>query len=302
MTGGLARDHRLERLVQALDDAGPAKPAERPRPSPPAEQRPRKISVTSVDRLKADPFAFYAQAVLSLRHLDPVDANHSAAWKGTAVHDLLEAWFKEDACDPETLLARAQSLVGEETIHPMLRALWSPRLIEAAVWIAAEIANDRAAGRVPVLAEQTGEAELAGVSLYGRVDRVDRLPDGTLGIVDYKTGKAPTKKAVREGFALQLGLLSLIAQAGGFGDVKGKAGAHEYWSLAKKNGTFGYRQSADKEEGAEAFVERALAQFAAVAADYLLGTKEFTAKLNPAHAPWGDYDQLMRLEEWYGRR
>jgi ATP-dependent helicase/nuclease subunit B len=33
----------------------------------------------------------------------------------------------------------------------------------------------------------------------------------------------------------------------------------------------------------------------------LLGTREFEAKLNPAYAPYEDYDQLMRLEEWYGR-
>ena len=199
-------------------------------------------------------------------------------------------------------MARAQALIGGETIHPMLRALWSPRLIEAVGWIVGEMAQDRSAGRMPNLAEQSGEGEVAGVSLYGRVDRIDRMPGGNLAIIDYKTGQAPAKKAVREGFALQLGLLSLIAAGGGFGDIKGEARAHEYWSLAKKNGIFGYRQSPDKDDGAVAFVERAHAQFSALAADYLLGTKEFTAKLNPAYAPWGDYDQLMRLEEWYGRR
>jgi ATP-dependent helicase/nuclease subunit B len=302
MTGGIARDHRLERLAHALDDAGRPRPADRPKPSPPMEQRPHRISVTSVDRLKADPFAFYAQAILGLRKLDPVDADHSAAWKGTAVHDLLDEWFKQDSCDPATLMARAKQLIGEETIHPMLRALWAPRLLEAIDWIAAEVGKDAADGRIPVLAEQPGEAEIAGITLYGRVDRVDRLPDGSLAIVDYKTGQAPAKKAVKDGFALQLGLLSLIARAGGFGAVGGKAGEHEYWSLAKKNGVFGYRQAADKDEGADAFVERTQGQFADLAALYLLGTKEFTAKLNPAYAPWGDYDQLMRLEEWYGRR
>ncbi len=302
MTGGLARDHRLERLVSALDDAGPARPADRPQPNPPSDQRPRRISVTSVDRLKADPFAFYSQAILGLRRLDPVDAAHSAAWKGTAVHDLLEAWFKEDRCDPTKLLGRAQALIGEEAIHPMLRALWAPRLLEAVDWIAGEATKDLAEGRIPILAEQAGEAEVAGVSLYGRVDRIDRLPDGRLAIVDYKTGKAPARKAVIEGFALQLGLLALIARAGGFGDVKGESGAHEYWSMAKKGATFGYRQSPDKDDGPEAFVARAFGQFSAVAADYLLGEKAFKAKLNPTYAPWGDYDQLMRLEEWYGRR
>ncbi len=84
----------LERLALALDDPGRPQPADRPKPAPPQELRPTKISVTSVDRLKADPFAFYAQAILGLRRLDPVDADHSAAWKGTAVHEVFEAWLK----------------------------------------------------------------------------------------------------------------------------------------------------------------------------------------------------------------
>jgi ATP-dependent helicase/nuclease subunit B len=183
----------------------------------------------------------------------------------------------------------------------MLRALWAPRLREAIDWIAAESGRDRDAGRTPILAEQKGEAEVAGVTLHGRVDRIDRLADGRLAIVDYKTGQAPAKKAVAEGFALQLGLLSLIARDGGFGEIKGEAGAHEYWSLAKKNGRIGYRQSPDKDEGPDAFVARAYVQFAEAAAKWLLGDEPFEAKLNPAYAPYEDYDQLMRLEEWYGR-
>lgn len=301
MTGGMTRDQRLERLAAVLDASTAIEAALRPAPRPPLAARPRRIAVTDLDRLKADPFAFYAQAILGLRQLDPVDADHSAAWKGIAVHDVLDAWFKQDRCDPAKLKARAEAMISDEAIHPMLRALWSPRLMEAIDWIAAESARDREVGRVPILAEQKGEAEVAGVTLHGRVDRIDRLADGSLAIIDYKTGQAPTKKAVAEGFALQLGLLSLIVRDGGFGAIRGEAGAHEYWSLAKKNGRIGYRQSPGKDEGAEAFVARAYAHFADAAARWLLGDEPFHAKLNPAYAPYEDYDQLMRLEEWYGR-
>ena len=301
MTGGMTRDQRLERLARELDASAVTEPALRPAPSPPIEARPKRIAVTDLDRLKADPFAFYAKAILELRAEDPVDAEQSAAWKGTAVHEVLERWFKEDDCDPAKLGARAKSMIEDDSIHPMLRALWAPRLMEAIDWIAEEMERDRAEGRKPALAETKGEAEVAGVKLYGVVDRIDRLPDGKLAIVDYKTGQAPRPKAVAEGFALQLGLLSLIARGGGFGDVKGEAGCHEYWSLAKKNGRFGYRQSPDKDVGAEVFVDRAYAQFADAATKWLLGTEPFKAKLNPAYAPYEDYDQLMRLEEWYGR-
>ena len=121
---------------RALDDPGPPQPVDRPAPSPPAEQRPERISVTAVDRLKADPFAFYAQAILKLRSLDPVDADHTARWKGEAVHKVLEDWLQHDDCDPDKLRTRAEQLLRDEAIHPMLRALWSPRLLEAIDWIA----------------------------------------------------------------------------------------------------------------------------------------------------------------------
>ena len=69
----------------------------------------------------------------------------------------------------------------------------------------------------------------------------------------------------------------------------------------RRTAAFGYRQSPDKDDGPEVFVERAYAHFADAAAKWLLGTEPFVAKLNPAYAPYEDYDQLMRLEEWYGR-
>ena len=302
MTGGLAHDTRLERLALTLDDPGRPRPVDRPAPRPERDKRPTKISVTSVDRLKADPFAFYAQAVLGLRRLDPVDADHSAAWKGTAVHKVLEDWLRDDDCDPSKLVARAGALLNSATIHPMLRALWQPRLMEAIRWIEEQERANREAGRRPLAAERRGEAEFDGILLHGKADRIDRLSDGSLAIVDYKTGKAPTQKAVDAGYSLQLGLLGMIAEAGGFEGVAGRSRAHEYWSLSKYGDQFGKCVRPDKKMGADEFLDHARRNFAEAAGKWLTGDEPFTAKLNPAYAPYGDYDQLMRLEEWYGRR
>jgi ATP-dependent helicase/nuclease subunit B len=182
----------------------------------------------------------------------------------------------------------------------MLRALWAPRLLEAIDWIASLERENQARGRKPLAAEADGEAVVAGVTVFGRADRIDRLADGSLAIVDYKTGAPPTRKADEAGFALQLGLLALIARAGGFEGVNGEPEAFEYWSLARrlldKNPI-----RPNKDRSPEEFLARTEAHFGAAARDYLLGTKPFEAKLNPAYAPYGDYDQLMRLEEWYGR-
>jgi ATP-dependent helicase/nuclease subunit B len=176
-------------------------------------------------------------------------------------------------------------------------------------YTAGKVAENRAAGRLPIVAEVSGEAQVAGITLHGKVDRIDRCPDNSLAIVDYKTGQPPSKAAVAEGFALQLGLLGLIAQAGGFEGAKGRASAFEYWSLARdqRTGALGYVADAAgiSRNGvgveAEDFTAHAARNLAEAAGKWLLGEEPFTAKLHPEYAPYGDYDQLMRLDEWYGR-
>jgi ATP-dependent helicase/nuclease subunit B len=155
--------------------------------------------------------------------------------------------------------------------------------------------------------EGRGFTELSGIELTGRFDRIDRMPDGGLGIVDYKTGKAPSVAAVRGGFNLQLGLLGAIAETGGFDGVTGEATTFEYWSLAKKGETFGAVSTPADPAGKggrimiDDFVRAARDSFAEAAARWLTGEESFTAKLHPEFAPYAEYDQLMRRDEWYGR-
>lgn len=307
LAGGLERAQDLAAWLHAIDRPDAHEPAERPEPSPPVADRPKAISVTEVDRLKADPYAFYARRMLKLMPLDPVDADPSAAWRGTAVHDVLQKWFELDGCDPAKLRARAEAMLVDARTHPMMRALWQPRLMEAIDWIARQIAENPE--RKVLAVELDGDIEFAGVKLRGKFDRIDRLPDGGLAIVDYKTGQPPSTRAVRAGFSLQLGLLGLIAERGGFADIEGVARAFEYWSLARspRSGGFGYVDSPvdpKKKEPIPAgeFVDIAAHHFAEAVRAWLTGDQPFTAKLVPEYAPYAEYDQLMRRDEWYGRR
>jgi ATP-dependent helicase/nuclease subunit B len=243
MTGGMTRSPLHRGWAAAIDKPRLYRPAQRPAPKPPVEQRPTTIAVTDVDRLKADPFAFYARKMLGLSALDEVDADPSPAWRGSAVHAVLEAWFKQDGCDPDKLRPRAQQLLAETSAHPLLRALWEPRLLEAFDWIAAEISRNRDAGRLPLQAEIWGERTIDGVTLGGKVDRIDRLADNSLAIIDYKTGKAPSGKAVREGYSMQLGPLGPDRRGRRLPGVQGTPGCFEYWSLAKDRGRLGHLSS-----------------------------------------------------------
>ncbi|SFR96306.1 double-strand break repair protein AddB [Sphingomonas jatrophae] len=307
MTGGITRAPLVCRWARALDPA-PERPAYAPRPAPrpPVADRPHRIAVTRLDRLNADPFAFYAQSMLRLGALEAVDADLAAAWRGSAVHKIFEQWIQEDDGDPAALLGRAEALLEGIAAHPVQRALWTPRLMEAVAWVAERMGADAAAGRRPLVAELKGKAQVGEILLEGTVDRIDRLEDGKLAIVDYKTGQPPSKRAVAEGFAMQLGLLGLIAERGGFEGVEGRAAAFEYWSLAQKDGQLGHvariepgrdGQGPDPAE----MTARAARQIEAAAARWLTGDAPFTALLHPEYAPYGDYDQLARKDEWYGR-
>lgn len=308
MAGGLDPPGlNFRQLAQHIDgNSGTAERAERPAPCPPIAERPRSINVTAVDRLSADPFAFYASAMLGLNALERVDADPGPAWRGSLIHDVLERWAKDDAYKEGALVSRMNTALSDDALHPLIRALWQPRLSEAAEWIERRVAENMTQGRTPLVAEVSGETEFAGVKIRGRADRIDKLADGRLAIVDYKTGEGPNNKQVAAGFAMQLGLVGLIAEKGGFGGAQGESGAFEYWSLARdsKSRQFGKMTSPVSGNNAvaepEKFVDLIAAQFREAAAKWLTGNVPFKAKIRPEYA-WADYDQLMRLEEWQGR-
>ncbi|MBS0502343.1 MAG: double-strand break repair protein AddB [Proteobacteria bacterium] len=308
LTGGMPRAVRLKDWARALDGAETAQPVARPQPEPPVADRPKKLSVTDLDRLKADPFAFYAKAMLKLYPLEIVDADPTAAWRGTAVHAVLEEWAKQDDCDPSRLRPRAEQMLRDADAHPLMRALWQPRLMEAIDWIADEMLARKAAGDTVLAAECKGEVEVFGVTLKGIADRIDRQAGGGLVVIDYKTGNPPSPRQVAGGYAQQLGLIGMMAQMGAFEGVAGTATAFEYWSLARNTQDgFGKIVSPVDPAGkggrifSDQFVARAASNLQGAVERWLTGAEPFTAKLHPEHAPYGDYDQLMRLDEWYGR-
>jgi ATP-dependent helicase/nuclease subunit B len=291
-------------LTRAIDLGPQVPPPAKPAPMPNAQQRLVTISVTQVELLKADPYSFYARNILALKPLEDIGGEPGPAWRGVFVHDILEKWAVEDGLDPDRLILRANTSLANPAFHPAIRVLWQPRVTAALDWIATQTAQLRSDGRHVIAAESRGRMQLAGVQLMGRADRIDKGADGHLVIIDYKTGQAPSAKSVQAGFSLQLGLIGAMAQADGFKQVIGAAAGFEYWSLAKrKDGGFGMIKSPVSNKGIMAadFVAFAVTQATQAFENWITGNAPFIAKLHPEYAPYGDYDQLMRLPEWYGQ-
>src|SRR5262249_30631865 len=98
---------------------------------------------------------------------------------------------------------------------------WSIRFAAIAKWFIAWEAR-RAPDISARRAEIPGEYELAAPAgpfyLRGRADRIDLRRDGTVEILDFKTGTPPSARQVLVGFAPQLALEAAMTQAGAFGD------------------------------------------------------------------------------------
>ena len=107
---------------------------------PSIEQRRVDVSATGLNRLRSDPYQFYASAILELKTLDGLDAAPSPAWQGIAVHAILEEWHKQGG-KPGTLLPIADQVLETMNAHPLMRGLWRPRLFKGLEWIDEEVAR-----------------------------------------------------------------------------------------------------------------------------------------------------------------
>mgnify|MGYP003146860196 FL=1 len=301
-------DRKTVALARAMTRAPSAPAYPRPAPQPQPEQRKVDISATALDRLLGDPYQFYADRIMGLKDLDALDAEPSAQWQGTVAHTILQRWHETRERDPAAPLAPImQAVLDEENADPLMRGLWQPRLEAALRWIEEEIGayDDR---RV-LAVEKQGAMTFDGVHVHGRADRIDRLADGSLAIIDYKTGTPPSAARVEAGFALQLGVLGLIAERGGFEGLAGDAQGYEYWSLGKAKDAenrygFGYvdvpLKVGRKTSGVapEEFLPLTADKLTLAINRFIKGNDSFTARENPDYPAYDTYDQLMRLDEW----
>ncbi|MBT7757488.1 MAG: double-strand break repair protein AddB, partial [Rhodospirillaceae bacterium] len=237
--------------------------------------------------------------------LDPIAADPGAADYGNAVHKALETFA---AAYPNELPPQAEQLLlqqgraafGELLQRPGVRAFWWPRFQRIAAWFLEQEAARRPA-TLPLATEAKGQMTLQGPGgafiLTGIADRIDRLPDGSLGIIDYKTGVTPSEAELLRGEAPQLPLEAAIAMAGGFAHVPGgEVSRLSYWRVSggrepgqiKDIKTHGGDLAREAQQG----LAELIAKFDDPHTAYL-------ARPRPAIAPrFSDYDHLARIKEW----
>lgn len=209
-----ARGQRWLDLAAGFDRVDVVPSAPRPSPRPPVDKRPKQLSLTEVAKLVRDPYAIYARHVLKLRPLDPLRPEADPRLRGVVLHEILERFLKAGGTTEGELLAVADDVLADRVAWPLARMIWRSRIAKAA---GAFLDWSAATGGTPVLLEKAGRVALAGMdfALTGKPDRIDRLEDGRLMVIDYKTGDPPTEKQQKT-YDKQLLLAAAMAERGGF--------------------------------------------------------------------------------------
>ncbi len=295
--------------ARQIDAVVTTRRATRPAPNPPVDKRPRRLSVTEIETLMRSPYDIYARHVLRLKRLDPLGEDPDARERGNIVHAIL-ARFVIEGHDPEaetafeTLMAIANAaFAGLETIGER-RDIWLRRFATAAEQFLA-FERDRAAFVKNRHAEIGGRWELKltePFTITGQADRVDEMVDGTLELLDFKTGSAPAAASMKAFEAPQLLVEALMARNGGMKDVPPAiASALTYIKIglgpdAFKPSAFVTAEGMTINEAADEIGRRLQGHIEL----FLMRETPLHARLLPPKAQRfaGSYDHLARLAEW----
>ncbi|MEL6286020.1 MAG: PD-(D/E)XK nuclease family protein [Pseudomonadota bacterium] len=187
-----------------------------PRPRPPVEFRPDRLSVTRVDWLQRDPYAIYAESVLGLRKLDPLNKPVGPAERGTAIHSALEQVGRGTvAFDAGALTKAIEQALAEAGLPASELVAGRAVTAQTAAWCLDWLAERKGTVHPEVKGQLTFDIAGAPFLLTAKADRIEDRGDG-LAILDFKTGTPPTQSQIATGLAQQMPLQALIARSGGF--------------------------------------------------------------------------------------
>jgi ATP-dependent helicase/nuclease subunit B len=281
-----------------------------PAPRPALAVRPRSLSVTEIETWLRDPYAIYARRILNLKALDPLEQSADAADYGSIVHAAIAAFLNDAGTrfppDAEGLLIRAMdAALLERDLRPALAAWWRPRLRRIAAWVA-DTERERRLGQglAHIVSEKLAEWPVGSpmpFTLRGRADRIERRFDGSIAILDYKTGAVPKTSDVAAGLAPQLPLEAAMAAAGAFGpELAGREFELVYWHLT---GGFVPGEVTALFKGDTAATNAAVAtaaeKLAALITRFDDPEQPYLSQPHPGSAPrFNDYTQLARVAEW----
>jgi DNA helicase-2/ATP-dependent DNA helicase PcrA len=166
------------------------------------------LSATAVETYETCPLQFKFEREWKLSR-----KIHAAMQYGAAMHRVLRTFYDSrrlgrPKTDDELLQLFTDDLGASGIQDDYQRSLYLEQGLEQ---LKEFLAGARSAPATEVLhTEEWFDVEIGGSKLTGRIDRIDRAADGSVVVVDYKTGKARTQEDADD--SLQLSIYAMAAQ------------------------------------------------------------------------------------------
>jgi ATP-dependent helicase/nuclease subunit B len=315
LAGSETFSHLRERGARWLDlarkiDAAPVeKPLARPAPCPPLELRPARLSVTRIEMLRRDPYAIYAESILELQPLPGLDADPGPREIGNAIHQVLEEFVRAYPSGAlpekarEILLVSAREKLAKFAGDSEFISFRWPRLARGLeAYLAYE--GKRRPHIERIVVEIGGALPLtladgSKFSLTAEADRIELLNDGGAVIVDYKTGKPPTNKEVRAGFAPQLTLEAAMMERGAFRSVPARRVETAFYLPLGGDKTKPQNLDDPRKGPFADLVAEHFAELTGLLNHFRIFGNGYLARPFPQFAArYNDFDHLARTREW----
>lgn len=274
-----------------------------PAPTPPVSSRPRRLSASMIENLIRDPYIVYAAKILRLKALDAQDKDLSFADYGNLIHGILEEFNTEFPSElppdaREKLIKIGADKFQSTGISSERRAFWWPSFIKTVDWVLSQEVTCRSSIK-QIYSEIEGQMQInapAGpFTIEARADRINLNQDGSVDIIDYKTGSIRSNTQVHSGYAPQLPIEGLIADSGGFVKNGQKITAKTvgklfYWKLGDK---------VTEITETEKVLSQTREQLQKLISAFDYETTAYWVRPNPKYIPKNsDYEHLERIKEW----
>ena len=208
MASGFVQELMLQKAPELAPDPRvlrgmTAQPCLMPRPT--GEALPlRRLSSTTYEDLRRCPYRFFALRQLKLKESDELDLELGKREFGNWLHQVLKYFHEALKGAPTVNLSARIGMINVAAEQATLALRLSPNefLPFSAAWPRVRagylewLAGQEADGASFLEGESWKEMALGHLTLVGKIDRIDRLADGSVIVMDYKT-EAPSATARR---------------------------------------------------------------------------------------------------------
>ena len=303
------RGKRYLSYAAILDQQAKSTPrATPPHPKPPISSRPRSLPVTDIETWIRDPYALYAKRILGLHPLEPIEREADHLLKGTLYHEIMQKYVETvDLRQPEAhrlqhLIRMAAGIIAQQKLDDQTSQIWTLRFSEIAErYVEWEEANLSDLMDGETFCETSGFYRLEDLNftLRARADRIEKNSQGSLKIIDYKTGSGPSVQQAHT-LSPQLALEGLIAKNGGFDGIEAAAVADLSYMRLRRGQDFRNQSIVNEKNPVDQLVNNAEASLRELVEGYQSADQGYPSRRAPFKEGdvSGDYDHLARTREW----